>query len=181
MFQPIKIQKCTQLKTGRFITVVQTVNLYFTKLLYTVRFGETKTGESRNENLLLAKGCFQVKLKYLWCSVAVLTTDVAPGMVHTVALLLNLAEAHMLHRGFWLLLIPSVVPFSTSVRPTFSTILGGFLLYLVRASTVPQESRLQLWWSSDFSNGKFARKPQCMAKSLWSKGERSSASLYAFF
>lgn len=78
MFQPIKIQKCTQLKTGRFITVVQTVNLYFTKLLYTVRFGETKTGESRNENLLLAKGCFQVKLKYLWCSVAVLTTDVAP-------------------------------------------------------------------------------------------------------
>lgn len=41
MFQPIKIQKCTQLKTGRFITVVQTVNLYFTKPLYTVRFGET--------------------------------------------------------------------------------------------------------------------------------------------
>lgn len=51
MFQPIKIQKCTQLKTGRFITVVQTVNLCFTKLLYTALWGnlswETKLGERR--------------------------------------------------------------------------------------------------------------------------------------
>lgn len=142
-----------------------------------------KTGREQKWKSIVGKRMFssQIKVFVVFCCSSNYGTDVAPGMVHRVALLLNLAEAHMLHRGFWLLLIPSVVPFSTSVRPTFSTILGGFLLYLVRASTVPQESRLQLWWSSDFSNGKFARKPWCMAKSLWSKGERSSARLYAFF
>lgn len=66
MFQPIKIQKCTQLKTGKFITVVQTVNLYFTKLLYTALWGNlslvTKLGEEKWKSIV-GKKIFSSEMK----------------------------------------------------------------------------------------------------------------------
>lgn len=56
----------------------------------------------------------QIKVFVVFCCSSNYATDVASGMVHTVALLLNLAEAHMLHRGF--ILLTAADPLSCSLQ-----------------------------------------------------------------